>query len=112
MSILKLSQFNLSKKLTKIIILVVLSLSFLLSSLYLVIDYYQQKTFLNATIEQIVAVSTPSVIEVAYKLDRDGADKIARGLLEYGYIVEVAIIDEFDNVFVCLTRPKLNHWNA
>lgn len=103
MFILKLSQFNLSKKLTKIIILVVLSLSFLLSSLYLVIDYYQQKTFLNATIEQIVAVSTPSVIEVAYKLDRDGADKIARGLLEYGYIVEVAIIDEFDNV---LTRKK------
>ena len=92
------SQLNLSKKLTKIVVLVALSLGLLLSSFYVVIDYFQQKTFLNTTIEQIVAVSMPSVIEVAYKLDKEGADKIARGLLEYGYIVEVAIMDELDNV--------------
>lgn len=105
MSILKLSQLNLSKKLTKIIVSVTLVLGFLLSSLYLFIDYFHQKNFINATIEQIVAVTTPSVVEVAYKLDREGADKIASGLLEYGFIVEVAILDEFENV---LTRKTGN----
>lgn len=102
------SKLNLSKKLTKIVVLVALSLGLLLSSFYVVIDYFQQKTFLNNTIEQIVAVSMPSVIEVAYKLDKEGADKIAHGLLEYGYIVEVAIMDELDNVLAQKKPPKKN----
>ena len=111
---LKLSKFNLSKKLTRIIVLVALSLGFLLNSLYLVIDFFHQEKFLDATIEQIVAVSTPSVVEVAYNLDRKGANKIAHGLMEYGYIVEVAILDEFENILARKTgnirKPSATAW--
>lgn len=114
MELLKLAQFNLSKKLTKIIMLVALSLGFLLSSFYLIIDYLHQKKLLDASIEQIVAVSSPSVVEIAYKLDRAGADKIAHGLLEYGYIVEVEILDEFENVLarktVNIKKPSTTIW--
>ncbi|MGB3211802.1 MAG: ATP-binding protein [Desulforhopalus sp.] len=105
MSITELTKSNLSKRLTVIVVVVAILLGFILSGLYLVGDYLHQKTVLEATIDQIVAVSKPSLTEVAYKIDRDGAGKIAHGLLEYEFIVEVEIRDEFDNV---LTRKTGN----
>lgn len=77
----------------------------LLSSIQVLIDYFDHEHELNATINQIIAVSRPSVLEAAYKLDRQIAAQIANGLLEYNFIVKVELLDEFKNT---LTRKQVN----
>ena len=89
---------KLAWRLTKVAVLVALVIGIILNTIQIGIDYLNEEKKYNQIIDQIISASKPIATEVAFKLDKEGADELALGLLNYSFVTEVLITDEDDNL--------------
>lgn len=93
------SIFNgISFQLAKIGIIFAFVLSFIMSSAQLYMDYHNQEAELESLIQRVIEVATPPAARSVQTLDDELSDEVVNGLLRYGFIYEVAIIDEVGNI--------------
>lgn len=89
---------GISFQLAKIGIILAFVLSFVMSSTQLYLDYRNQERELESLIQRVVEVATPPAARSVQTLDDELSDEVVNGLLRYGFIYEVEIVDEVGNV--------------
>lgn len=78
-------------------VLVALSIGLILSTSQLIFDYFNHKSDLDKTIEEILDAAKKSAVHAVYNFDKNAAEQLTRGLVSYAPIVRAEIIDEFDS---------------
>ena len=78
-------------------VLVALSIGLILSTSQLIFDYFNHKSELDKTIEEILDAAKKSAVHAVYNFDKNAAEQLTRGLVSYAPIVRAEIIDEFDS---------------
>lgn len=104
---------GISFQLAKVGIILAFVLSFLMSSVQLYIDYRNQELSLERVVDRIIQVSTPPAARAVQTLDNELADEVATGILRYGYIQKVEIVDEVGNVLAQKStemEPSATRW--
>ena len=76
-------------------VLVALSIGLILSTSQLIFDYFNHKSELDKTIEEILGAAKKSAVHAVYNFDKNAAEQLTRGLVSYAPIVRAEIIDEF-----------------
>jgi len=89
---------GISFQLAKIGIILAFVLSFIMSSAQLYLDYHNQKKELETLIDRVIQVAMPPAARSVATLDEELSDEVVNGLLRYGFIYEVEIIDEQGNI--------------
>lgn len=89
---------GISFQLAKIGIILAFILSFFLSSAQLYLDFHNQQRELETLLKRVLEVATPPAARSVQTLDDALSDEVVSGLLRYGFIYEVVITDELDNV--------------
>ncbi len=90
----KIQKSKLSWKLTRIVVLVALVIGIGLNLLQISRDFVNEEKRAERILEQVIQSILPAAVEVAYKLDSEGAEEIVNGLLNYYFIENVEIIDD------------------
>lgn len=91
-------QSKLAWKLTRIVVLVALVVGIILNLLQISRDFVNEEKRAGRITDQIIKSFLPAAVEAAYKLDKEGADEIVNGLLQYDFIESVEIIDDSQNI--------------
>ena len=89
---------GISFQLAKIGIILAFVLSFIMSSAQLYLDYHNQQKELATLIDRVIQVATPPAARSVATLDEELSDEVVNGLLRYGFIYEVEIVDEQGNI--------------
>lgn len=97
---------GISFQLAKVGIILAFVLSFVMSSAQLYLDYRNQERELESLIQRVIEVATPPAARSVQTLDDELSDEVVNGLLRYGFIYEVEIVDEVGNVLAQGSRPR------
>ncbi|HWV16027.1 MAG TPA: EAL domain-containing protein [Cellvibrio sp.] len=89
---------GISFQLAKIGIFLAFVLSCIMSSAQLYLDYHNQQKELEALIDRVTQVATPPAARSVATLDEELSEEVVNGLLRYGFIYEVEIVDEQGNI--------------
>ncbi len=85
---------GISFRLAKVGVVLALIVGILMSAIQIYIDYQSQIVQVDAMINRVIKVATPPAERAVYTLDSELADEVATGLMQYDFIVEVALNDE------------------
>lgn len=97
---------SISFQLAKVGIILAFVLSFILSSTQLYLDYRNQEREFEGLIQRVIEVATPPAARSVQTLDNELSDEVVNGLLRYGFIYEVEIIDEVGNILSRGSSPR------
>ena len=88
-----------SFRLAKIGVLIALAVGILMSAVQIYIDYQSQSVRIDAMINRQIAVATPPAERALFTLDAELAQEVVSGLVQYEFIIHVALKDELGRVF-------------
>jgi diguanylate cyclase (GGDEF)-like protein/PAS domain S-box-containing protein len=101
------SFFNgISFQLAKIGIVLAFVLSFVMSSAQLYLDYRNQQKELAALLDRVIQVAKPPASRSVATLDEELSQEVVNGLLRYGFIYDVIILDEQGNILSRGNTPR------
>ncbi len=89
---------GISFRLAKVGVVLALLVGILMSAVQIYIDYQSQIHLVDAMINRVIKVSTPPAERAVYTLDSELAEEVVTGLMQYEFIVEVALKDELGGV--------------
>jgi diguanylate cyclase (GGDEF)-like protein/PAS domain S-box-containing protein len=89
---------GISFQLAKIGIILAFVLSFIMSTGQTYLDYRNQQKELATLIDRVLQVAKPPAARSVATLDEELSNEVVNGLLRYGFIFEVIIVDEQGNI--------------
>lgn len=87
--------------------IVAVMLAVVFSSVQIYQDYLSQKAELNSKVLQSINIMKQTAVQSAYFVDSPLAMTVAKGLLEYKPVIEVQVLDDFDNILAELKRETI-----
>ena len=85
---------GISFRLAKVGVVLALMVGILMSAVQIYIDFKSQVHQVDEMINRVINVSTPPAERAVYTLDSELAEEVAAGLMQYEFIVDVALKDE------------------
>lgn len=98
---------RLAPKTASIVTVVAVMLAVVFSSMQIYQDYLLQRTELNSKVLQIISIMKQTAVQSAYLVDSPLAMTVASGLLEYEPVIEVQVLDDFNNILAELKRERI-----
>ncbi|WP_370978952.1 putative bifunctional diguanylate cyclase/phosphodiesterase [Agaribacterium sp. ZY112] len=99
---------GISFRLAKVGVILALMIGIVMSAVQIYIDYKSQLIQTEAMINRIIKVATPPAERAVYTLDSELADEVVTGLMQYDFIVEVALKDELGGVVASQKREAIS----
>lgn len=102
-----------SFRLAKVGVVIALAVGFLMSAIQIYIDYKTQVLQIDSMINREIKVATPPAKRALFTLDPELAEEVVNGLIQYDFIVDVALVDEQGRVFAQRSiepRPSKTRW--
>lgn len=96
---------GISFRLAKVGVSLAFSIGLTMSSIQLYFDFLNQEEELQQLVERIIEVASPPATRAVHTLDDDLSAEVVEGLLRYGFIYEVSILDELGNVLAAANKP-------
>ncbi len=87
-------------------VLFALILGAAIGALQIALDFTEQDKELDEIVNQILRVSERSASQAAHRLDKRLATQVVEGLLDYGFIVDAHVIDDFGDALASLERNR------
>ena len=97
---------GISFKLAKIGVVIALLVGLAMSALQMYIDFRLQSTEIDQLITRIVSVSTPPAARSVHILDDRLASEVVSGLMNYSFVISVAIEDELGNQLAAASKER------
>lgn len=88
-----------SFRLAKVGVIIALAVGFMMSAIQIYIDYKSQSVRIDSMINRQIAVATPPAERALFTLDSELAQEVVSGLVQYEFIIHVALKDELGRVF-------------
>ncbi|WP_096084601.1 putative bifunctional diguanylate cyclase/phosphodiesterase [Agaribacterium haliotis] len=95
---------GISFRLAKVGVILALMIGIVMSAVQIYIDYQSQLIQTDAMINRIIKVATPPAERAVYTLDSELAEEVVTGLMQYEFIVEVALKDELGGLVASQER--------
>ena len=102
-----------SFRLAKVGVIIALAVGFMMSAVQIYIDYRSRCALVNDMIAKQILVATPPAGRALYTLDAELAQEVVSGLVQFEFIIYVALKDEFGRVFAersAAPEPSKTMW--
>ena len=96
---------SISYKLATTGVLLAFCLGLIVSGIQVYSAYQNQQASFHSTVERLLDVSKPTASRAIHTLDEHLATEVVKGLMVYGFVIKVSVVDELNNVLAARERP-------
>lgn len=77
---------------------VALTIGIVMNLFQISLDFINEEKRAEKILDEIIQASLPTAVDIAYKLDKEGANELVEGLILYDFIEHVLIIDDSGDI--------------